>query len=151
MAKLLPFISTTFIVLSAILVAVGWILIAKGKRQAHQTVMVWGAIFAVLFFIIYLTKTFVFGNVPFGGPDDVAVYYRIFLIFHIVLATVSAVMGLVTLRLAYKGVFLKHKRIGKPTAVIWFITAITGATVYYLLYIQYPVEHTTNLLDAIFG
>ncbi|MFD2673658.1 DUF420 domain-containing protein [Marinicrinis sediminis] len=150
-ANILPFISTCFIVLSAILVAVGWRLIVQGKREAHQKVMVWGAISAVLFFTIYLTKTFGYGSTPFAGPDSMETLYRIFLIFHIVLATVSAVMGLVTLQLAYTGNFLKHKRLGRPTAVIWFITAITGVAVYYLLYILYPAPETTNLIDAIFG
>lgn len=150
MTVILPTISTSLIVLSAILVAIGWVLIVKGKQTAHMRVMVAGAISAVLFFTIYLTKTFVFGNTPFNGPDSVRIYYTIFLIFHIVLATVSAVMGLITLVLAYKGNFFKHKRVGRPTAVIWFFTAITGVAVYYLLYVRYPVGDATHLIDAIF-
>lgn len=33
---LLPTISTSFIVISAILVAIGWALIIRGKREAHK-------------------------------------------------------------------------------------------------------------------
>lgn len=149
MVEILPLLSTSFIVLSAILVAIGWRLIVKGKREAHQKVMVAAAIAAVLFFAIYLSRTLFLGNTEFGGPDSLKPYYLVFLLFHIVLATVSAVMGIVTLTLAYRGNFFKHRRIGRPTAVIWFITAITGVAVYYLLYVAYPGE-TTHLWDAIF-
>lgn len=45
----LPTISTSFIVLSAILVAIGWALIIRGKREAHQSAMVAGAIAALIF------------------------------------------------------------------------------------------------------
>lgn len=149
MVEILPLLSTSFIVLSAILVAIGWRLILQGKREAHQKVMVAAAIAAILFFTIYLSRTIFLGNTEFGGPDSLKPYYLAFLLFHIVLATVSAVMGIVTLTLAYKGNFFKHRRIGRPTAVIWFLTAITGVAVYYLLYVAYPGEKT-NLWDAIF-
>lgn len=40
----LPTISTSFIVISAVLVGIGWVLIIRGKREAHQSAMVAGAI-----------------------------------------------------------------------------------------------------------
>ncbi len=151
MYTVLPFLSVSFIVMSAILVAIGWYLIRKGNRFAHQRVMIAAAVFAIIFFVIYVSRTFIVGNTEFGGPDDVKTYYTIFLLFHIVLATVSAVMGLVTLRLAFKGNFFKHRKLGPYTAVIWFATAITGVLVYYLLYIRYPGGEVTNVFRAIFG
>ena len=151
MSTAMPFISTLFIVISAILVAIGWYLIIKGKREAHQKVMVAGAISALLFFIIYVSRTVFYGNTEFGGPDSIKTFYLIFLLFHITLATVAAVMGIITLTFAFKGNFFKHKRIGPWTAIIWFLTAITGVTVYYLLYIKYPGGEVTGLLEAIFG
>jgi len=138
-------------VISAILVAIGWRLIVLGKREAHQRTMMFAAAAAIIFFIIYLTRTAVFGSTPFGGPDSVKPFYLVFLLFHIVLAMVSAVMGIVTLTLGYKKKYFKHKKIDRPMAIIWFITAITGVTVYVLLYVAYPVQDTTNLWDAIFG
>jgi putative membrane protein len=151
MSTLLPFLSTLFIVISAILVAVGWYLIVKGKRDSHQKVMVAAALFAILFFVIYASRTFIVGNTEFGGPDDIKLFYTVFLIFHILLATVGAVFGIITLTLAYKGNFFKHRKIGPWTAVIWFLTAITGVMVYYLLYIKYPGGEVTNVVRAIFG
>ena len=45
---ILPTISTVFIVLSAILVAIGWILIVKRKIEAHKKVMFAAGVAAVM-------------------------------------------------------------------------------------------------------
>ncbi|GIP23583.1 MULTISPECIES: DUF420 domain-containing protein [Paenibacillus] len=151
MFTLFPTISTSFIVISAILVAIGWGLIIKGRREAHKKVMIAAAVAALIFFIIYASRTIFVGNTNWGGPADLEIYYRVFLIFHIVLATVAAVFGLTTLVLAFKEKFAKHRKWGRTTAVIWFFTAITGVAVYILLYVMYPGGHTKPMIDAIFG
>lgn len=148
---LLPTLSTSFILISAILIAIGWILIANNKRKQHRIVMITGAAFALAFFIIYMSRTIFVGNTSFGGPEDMKLFYTIFLIFHIFLATTGAVFGLVTLTLAFKRNIKKHRKIGPVTSVIWFFTAITGVAVYLLLYVLYEGEHGQNLFQAIFG
>ena len=151
MQQVLPFISTLFILISAVLIAVGWRFIKLKKRDAHEKIMLTAAFFALAFFVIYISRTVFLGNVSFGGPDDVKVYYTIFLIFHIVLATVGGIFGLVTIILAYRKNFFKHKKIGPVTSVIWFFTAATGVIVYLLLYVIYPNGETTSLIKAILG
>ncbi|MBP2001653.1 putative membrane protein [Paenibacillus shirakamiensis] len=146
-----PTISTSFIVISAILVAIGWSLIIKGRREAHKKVMLAAAVAALIFFIIYTSRTIFVGNTNWGGPADLEIYYRVFLIFHIILATVAAVFGLTTIVLAYREKFAKHRKWGKVTSLIWFFTAITGVAVYVLLYVLYPGGHTKPVIDAIFG
>ncbi|WP_339323275.1 DUF420 domain-containing protein [Paenibacillus sp. FSL W8-0194] len=148
---LLPTISTSFIVISAILVAIGWALIIRGKREAHKKVMILGAVAALLFFIIYVSRTAFVGNTSWGGSDELQVYYQIFLIFHITLATVAAVFGITTLVLGFKEKFAKHRKWGRVAATIWFITAITGVVVYVLLYVLYPGGHTKPVWDVILG
>lgn len=148
---LFPTISTTFIVISAILVAIGWALIIKGKREAHKKTMIAAAVAALIFFIIYMSRTVFIGNTTWGGPDDLKIYYQVFLIFHIVLATVAAVFGLTTLTLGFKAKYNKHRKWGRITSIIWFITAITGVAVYILLYILYPGGHTSPVWDVIMG
>lgn len=150
-APLLPTISTFFIALSAILVAIGWILVSRGKIEAHKKTMFAAAVAAVLFFIIYISRTVFVGNSQFGGPDELKIYYTIFLIFHIILATTSAVFGLMTLYTGWKNNLKKHRKLGPFTSIIWFFTAITGVTVYCLLYIFYEAGETTSVIKAIFG
>lgn len=154
MATFIPFLCTVIIVISAVLVIIGWILIMKGKRLAHERMMVSAAIAAVLFLILYVSRTAIFGNTVFGGPDSVKLYYTIFLIFHILLSIVGATLGIITIRYAYKEQFAKHRRLGPVTAVTWILTAITGVIVYYLLYVRYAGVgdgEVGNLIEAIFG
>lgn len=148
---ILPTISTFFIVLSAILVGFGWYHIIRGNRDTHMKLMVTGAVFALAFFIIYMSRTLFEGNTAFGGPDSLKLPYHLFLFFHITLATVGGVLGLVTLWLAYKKRFFKHKKVGRWAAVTWLLTAPTGVAVYVLLYVLYPGGQTKPVLDVIFG
>ncbi|MNI15198.1 hypothetical protein D3C73_684900 [compost metagenome] len=149
--QILPTISTFFIVLSAIFVGFGWYHIIKGNRDTHMKLMVAGAISALTFFIIYLSRTLFEGNTAFGGPESLKLPYHLFLFFHITLATVGGVLGLVTLWLAYKKKFFKHKKVGRVAAIVWLITAPTGVAVYVLLYILYPGGQTKPMIDAILG
>lgn len=148
---ILPTISTFFIVLSAILVAIGWSLIRKRKVEAHKKTMLAAGVSALLFFIIYVSRTVFVGNTSFGGPDELKIYYTVFLVFHITLATTGAVFGLVSIYTGLKEVLPRHRKIGPVTSIIWFFTAITGVAVYLLLYVFYEGGETTSMLKAIFG
>lgn len=147
----LPTLSTIFILLSATLVAIGWRLIIKGKKKSHKKVMIAAAISALMFFIIYSSRTVFVGNTSFGGPDELKTYYTIFLIFHITLATIGALFGVMTLILAFKRKITIHRKIGPVTSVIWFFSAITGFMVYLLLYVLYDGGKTTSMIKAILG
>ena len=147
----LPTISTFFIILSAVFVAIGWNFIRKKKIEAHKKMMIAAAVSAVLFFIIYISRTILVGNTSFGGPENLKVYYIIFLSFHIILATSGALFGVVTIRAGFKNNLDKHRKIGPITSIIWFFAAITGVVVYLLLYIFYPGGETTSMFKAILG
>lgn len=148
---ILPTISTGFIVLSAILVAIGWGLIAQRKIEAHKKVMFAAGVSAVIFFIIYASRTIFIGNTAFGGPENLKVYYTFFLIFHISLATIGAVFGIISLWTGYKNKLALHRKIGPISSIIWFFTAITGVAVYMLLYVLYEGGETTSVFKAILG
>ncbi len=148
---LLPTISTFFIVLSAVLVAIGWTLIKQKKIEAHKKTMFAAAIAAILFFIIYASRTIFIGNTAFGGPEEYKIYYTIFLVFHIFLATTGAVFGISTLLTGYKNNLKIHRKLGPITSIIWFFTAITGVAVYSLLYVIYQGGETTSVIKAILG
>src|SRR5699024_5216719 len=148
---IVPLISTIFIILSGIYIVIGWRHIIKGNEEKHKKSMILAAVFAILFLIFYLSRTIISGNTPFGGPDNVKVFYTIFLIFHIVLSTTGFIFGIVTMRIAFKGNFVKHRKLGPITSVIWLATATTVVLVYLLLYVIYEPPEATNLIKAIFG
>lgn len=149
--QIIPFFSTLLIALSAVFVAVGWVLIIKGEKEKHKKAMITAAILALSFLIIYVSRTIFIGNTSFGGPDHIKIYYTIFLLVHIVLSITGAIFGVITLRLAFKENFEKHKKLGPITSIMWFITSITGIMVYLLLYVFYEGGETTSMLRAIFG
>lgn len=148
---ILPTISTSCIIISAILIAIGWRLIWKRNIEAHKKVMLTAAVFAFIFFIIYASRTIFIGNTAFGGPDSIEIYYTIFLVFHINLATIGAILGIIQIITAFKDKFNIHRKVGPVASIIWFFTAITGVAVYLLLYVIYPGGETTSLLKATFG
>jgi putative membrane protein len=148
---ILPTISTAFIVLSAVTVAIGWNLIRQRKIEAHKKTMMLAALFALIFFIIYASRTIFIGNTSFGGPENIKIYYTIFLIFHITLATVGAVLGIIMLVTGFQSKFSVHRKIGPTTSIIWFFTGITGVAVYFLLYVIYHGGETTSVIKAILG
>lgn len=148
---ILPTISTAFIVISAVLVAIGWGLIYKRKVEAHKKVMFAAGVSALIFFIIYASRTVFIGNTAFGGPDELKGYYTFFLVFHIILATSGAVFGLTSLFSGFKNNMKLHRRIGPITSIVWFFVAITGVMVYMLLYVIYKGGETTSVFKAILG
>ncbi|MTH52599.1 DUF420 domain-containing protein [Bacillus mangrovi] len=148
---ILPTISTAFIIISAVFVAVGWYLIAKRRVEAHRKAMTWAGVFALIFFIVYVSRTIFDGNTAFGGPSGVKAFYIGFLIFHILLAASGGVFGLISIWSGYKKKMSRHRRLGPITSVIWFSTAVTGVTVYMLLYVIYGGGETTTVIKAITG
>ncbi|RWR08222.1 DUF420 domain-containing protein [Siminovitchia fortis] len=148
---ILPTISTACIVISALLVAIGWGKIRNGQIESHKKTMIAAAVFAVIFFIIYSSRTVFIGNTSFGGPENLKLFYTIFLIFHITLATVGAVLGIISLWSGLKDKLNIHKKLGPVTSIVWFGTGITGVFVYLFLYVLYEGGETTSLIKAILG
>ncbi|WP_035100730.1 DUF420 domain-containing protein [Aneurinibacillus terranovensis] len=146
MFQILPYINEAFILLSALSMAIGWWQIRRGRVAIHKRLMLLGTVLAALFFIGYALKTILVGDTTFGGPAQLRLPYQVFLQIHTILATAAAVMGVVTLRFAFKQAFAKHKKIGPWTVIAWFITTASGLAVFLLLYVIYPPGPTTNML-----
>ena len=147
---ILPTISTSFIVLSAIMMAIGLHkMLKKRDIEGHDKFMTLSAWFALIFFIIYLSKTIFLGNTMFGGPEYLIPYYVTFLISHIILSTTGGVLGGFQVFTGKKRILAKHRKVGMFAAIVWFLTAITGVMGYVLLYVLYPGGETAGLLDAI--
>jgi putative membrane protein len=145
-------INEIFMIASAISVALGWYFIRHRRPDVHRRFMLTGAALGVAFFLTYVAKTLWVGDTSFGGPRAFYVPYMTFLQIHTVLATVVAVLGILTLRRAFRRQFQQHRRIGPWTASLWLITAFSGLMVFLLLYVVFPPGPTSgNLIKVLFG
>jgi putative membrane protein len=144
-----PALNELFMIVSAVLIATGWVYIRRGQRETHRKLMLTGAAFATAFFISYVLRTLFVGDTTFGGPHKYTLAYMIFLQAHATLATVAAIIGIITIRRALLERFQQHRRIAPWTASIWLIAAASGLMVFLLLYVVYAPGETTNLFRAV--
>lgn len=149
--RLLPWLNEAFMLSSAACVAVGWYQIRRGRRDTHRRLMLTGVTLGALFFISYALHTLLVGDTSFGGPKIWQFPYMAFLQVHSVLATVAAVLGVITLRRALRGRFAQHRRIAPWTAVSWFVAAGMGLMVFLLLYVVFPPGPVHGLVRTITG
>lgn len=147
----LAYINEGFMILSALSVAFGWMCIRRRHVALHRKVMLFGAACAVAFFVTYVLKTLLVGDTTFGGPKNLAGPYLVFLQSHTILATGVAVMGIFTLRYAFRRRFKSHRKLAPWTAGLWFVAAATGLTVFLMLYVIFPPGPTTNIIRAVTG
>jgi uncharacterized membrane protein YozB (DUF420 family) len=121
---------------AAILLAIGFILIRNGKREAHKRVMIAAFCTSIIFLIDYLIYHAQVGSVHY--PDRhtgmMRVLYFSILISHTLLAVTVPVLAIMTLRRALKGEFARHRKLAKWTWPIWMYVSVTGVIVYLMLY-----------------
>ena len=121
---------------SAVLIGSGRYLIKRGRRTAHKRVMIAAFVTSTLFLISYLYYHLVLpaGITHFHGQGLSRPIYFTILISHTILAVVVVPLILVTLTLALKGNFARHKAIAPYTFAIWMYVSVTGVVIYLMLY-----------------
>ena len=126
-------ISTLFIIL-------GFILIKKGRPNAHRAAMFTALVSSAAFLTCYLVYHFNAGSVKFTHAGPVKTVYHALLLTHILLAVVNLPMIIITVLAAARKNWTKHRRWAKVTLPVWLYVSITGVLVYLLLYQWYPAE-----------
>jgi uncharacterized membrane protein YozB (DUF420 family) len=122
---------------AAAFLLIGFSFILRGKVLAHKICMLSAFTCSTVFLAFYLYFHFKAGIVRFGGQGWIRPVYFTILISHTILATASLPLILITVTLALRGRFMKHRRIAKWTFPIWLYVSITGVIVYWLLYVVY--------------
>jgi uncharacterized membrane protein YozB (DUF420 family) len=124
---------------SAVLLASGYMLIRRGRRNAHHWVMTSAFTVSVVFLISYLTYHYYLiahheGVLHYPHAGALRRVYLTILFTHTVLAATVPVLAIITLRRAWKGDFVRHRRIARWTLPIWLYVGVTGVVVYLMLY-----------------
>ena len=135
---MLPTLNAILNATSGILIIIGYVMIRRGKVNAHRACMIGAVTASIIFLISYLIYHFNVGATRFAGTGWSRPFYFTILISHTVLAAVLAPVVVVTLRRALKGDFKRHLKIARWTFPLWVYVSITGVIVYFMLYHIYP-------------
>ena len=130
----LPAVNAMLNATTTVLLIVGYVLIRQYKTFAHQNVMIAAFVVSCLFLVSYLAYHYNVGSVKFDKPGWVRSVYLWILATHTILAAAVPVLAILTLRLALKRKFEKHRALAKWTLPIWLYVSVTGVIVYLLLY-----------------
>lgn len=130
----LPAVNASLNALAALLLITGYVLIRRGWRDAHRNAMVAALACSTLFLVSYLYYHAHVGSVRFPGTGAARTLYLSVLLTHTVLAAAVPVLAVITVALAWKGRFARHRRIARWTLPIWLYVSVTGVVVYWMLY-----------------
>ena len=130
----LPTVNATLNTISTVLLTIGFLMIRRRNIVAHRNCMIAAFVVSGLFLTSYLIYHYHAGSTPFEGSGWIRSVYFAVLIPHIILAATILPLALITLYLALRKRFTKHRRIARWTLPIWLYVSITGIIVYWMLY-----------------
>ncbi|MCH2114979.1 MAG: DUF420 domain-containing protein [Pirellulales bacterium] len=138
---------------ATVLLLAGYVLIQRGRRQAHGRVMLAAFAVSCLFLTSYVCYHAQVGSVRFTHPGVVRYVYMTILFTHIPLAAAVPFLALWTIYFALAGtgvwranltderravLLARHRSLAHWTFPIWLYVSISGVVVYAMLYHLWP-------------
>lgn len=114
-----------------------WAIKMKKDQKLHKFFMTIATTCSALFLTSYLWYHFHYTSPRFEETGFVRSVYFFVLITHVILAAVVAPLIIRLNYLAFKGDFVRHKKLAKWTWPIWIYVSGTGILVYLFLYIWF--------------
>jgi len=130
----LPAVNATLNGIAAVLLAIGYTLIRKKRIQAHKRVMLTAFSVSVVFLICYIVYHLNAGIVYYQKTGFLRYLYLIILTTHTILAVITPVLAIITLRRGLRMDVERHRAIAHWTLPIWMYVSVTGVIVYMMLY-----------------
>jgi len=134
MPEWLPPFNSALIVISGLVLIIGRVLIATGRRNAHNRAMLTACGFAIAFLIVYVTRAALYDPTPFSGTGASLTIYLTILAIHTVFAVAVIPFAFKAVRRGLAGDFAAHKKIAPVAFWIWLFVAGSGWVVYWMLY-----------------
>ncbi len=132
----LPTLNALLNATSGLLLSAGYVMIRRGRIDAHRRCMLAACTASVLFLISYVIYHLNVGSVPYTGQGPARMFYFAVLISHIILAAVIAPLAIITVTHALRERFDRHRRIARWTLPLWLYVSVTGLIVYVMLYMM---------------
>lgn len=133
----LPALNASLNALASVFLVAGYLLIRRGRRDAHKRSMLLALTTSALFLVSYVIYHANAGSVPFRGTGTIRIVYFAILIPHVILAATILPLALVTAARGLRGDYTRHVRIARWTLPLWLFVSVTGVIVYLMLYRLY--------------
>ena len=130
----LPTLNAALNATCAVLLLLGYVLIRRGRREAHRRAMLAAVSCSALFLVSYLAYHAQVGSVRFQGQGAIRTVYFTILLTHTVLAAAIVPLVLITLVRALQQRFDRHRRLARVTLPLWAYVSVTGVVIYVMLY-----------------
>jgi len=130
----LPAVNATLNGIAAVLLAIGYTLIRKKRINAHRRVMLTAFSVSVVFLACYLFYHYNAGVVYYQKTGILRYVYLTILTTHTILAVITPVLAIITLRRGLRMDVTRHRAIARWTFPIWMYVSVTGVVVYLMLY-----------------
>lgn len=140
--------------LATVLLVAGFVLIKRGRQQAHGRVMLAAFGVSCAFLVSYLVYHWLAGSVKFTHPGVVRTIYLVILATHVVLAAMVPFLAIATIAYGLRGtgfgraaelpvetrerLLARHRKLAVWTFPIWLYVSVTGVVVYVMLYHLWP-------------
>lgn len=130
----LPHINASLNAVSAVLLLIGRVQIARRRIAAHRAAMLAALGVSTLFLAGYITYHVTSPIFVFRGHGMIRPAYYALLISHVLLAATVIPLVLLT---AWRGLHrqdARHRRVARWTWPIWMYVSVSGVIVYLMLY-----------------
>jgi len=129
----LPPIYATINGITAVLLVAAVIAIKSGRRTIHERLMKTCMILSGIFLALYVLYHMTSDSTSYGGQGPLRYVYFFILISHILLSIGVIPLVLFTYLRAWRGDFVRHRKLAKITFPIWLYVAATGVIVYLMI------------------
>jgi putative membrane protein len=131
--SILPPIYATINGITAVFLVLALLAIKRKNRKTHEIIMKFCLALSLVFLALYVAYHMTSDSTPYGGNGIIKYLYYFILISHILLSVIVIPMVLFSYFHAWKGDFVKHKKLTRITWPIWFYVAVTGVIVYMMI------------------
>jgi putative membrane protein len=118
---------------SAVSLLIGFTFIRARKIAAHRASMITAFVFSTLFLIGYIAHHALHGDVRYPVDAAFRTPYLWLLASHIILATLTLPLVLVTFFFSLSGRIPQHRKVARWTFPLWLYVSVTGVVTYEML------------------
>jgi putative membrane protein len=129
----LPALNAILNGLCATALVIGFTFIRARNIAAHRASMITAFVFSTLFLVSYILHHYLHGDVRYSVHAAYRSIYLPLLASHIVLATATLPLVLVTFFFSLSGRFPQHRKVARWTLPLWLYVSITGVITYVML------------------